>query len=259
MLDVEFEFFDPNADVDFLGLKTLLRQLLDVDSHLVDLSGLSDLILAQPLLGSTVKVESKEADPYAFLSVLNLREHEDKPVIKGLVEYLTRQSKKTRALSSVTKVLESADSVVGLLLTERFINIPTELVPPMYKMLLEEVEWALQEGEPYRFTHYLIPSRTYLELDSLLDQEDKPATKKQKKIAVKPSSQTFYFHPEDELLHKHAVAHGNYSFDTEEAEGQADSRRVFQDVGIKPQGHMILVEASRFGSLVKALEDFVKP
>ena len=75
MLDVDFEFFDPQPDVDFHGLKTLLRQLLDVDAELVDLSALSDLILSQPLLGSTVKVEGNETDPYAFLTVLNLRTH----------------------------------------------------------------------------------------------------------------------------------------------------------------------------------------
>ena len=30
MVNVDFEWFDPNPEVDFHGLKTLLRQLLDV-------------------------------------------------------------------------------------------------------------------------------------------------------------------------------------------------------------------------------------
>ena len=75
MLDVEFEWFDPQPRHDFHGLKTLLRQLLDVDGQLIDLSALTDLILAQPLLGSTVKVEGNETDPYAFLTIINLNEH----------------------------------------------------------------------------------------------------------------------------------------------------------------------------------------
>lgn len=75
MLDVDFEWFDPQPDVDFHGLKTLLRQLLDMDAQLLDMSALADLILAQPLLGSTVKVDGNETDPYAFLSVINLHEH----------------------------------------------------------------------------------------------------------------------------------------------------------------------------------------
>lgn len=78
MVDVEFEWFDPQPAYDFHGLKTLLRQLFDSDADSFDLSSLSDLILAQPLLGSTVKVEGNETDPYAFLTVLSLKEHKVK-------------------------------------------------------------------------------------------------------------------------------------------------------------------------------------
>ena len=75
MIDVDFEWFGPDPEVDFHGLKTLMRQLLDVDNQLFDLSALADLILSQPGIGSTVKVDGKESDPYAFMTVLNMREH----------------------------------------------------------------------------------------------------------------------------------------------------------------------------------------
>jgi len=76
LLNVDFEWFDPQPAVDFHGLKTLCRQLFDLDSELFNLSDLVDLILSQPLLGSTVKVDGNESDPYAFLTVLNLHEHQ---------------------------------------------------------------------------------------------------------------------------------------------------------------------------------------
>ncbi len=72
LLNVDFEFFDPQPGSDYHGLKILLRQLLDVDALLIDLGALTDLILAQPLLGSTVKTDGNESDPLAFLTVLNL-------------------------------------------------------------------------------------------------------------------------------------------------------------------------------------------
>jgi protein BCP1 len=75
LLNVDFEFFSPQAAWDFHGLKVLLRQLFDADAQLMDLSALAELIIEQPTLGSTVKVESNETDPYAFLTVLNLKEH----------------------------------------------------------------------------------------------------------------------------------------------------------------------------------------
>lgn len=67
--------FDPQPEHDFHGLKILLRQLFDVDSALFDLAALADLILSQPLLGTTVKVDGNQSDPYAFLTVINLHEH----------------------------------------------------------------------------------------------------------------------------------------------------------------------------------------
>jgi protein BCP1 len=75
MVNVDFEWFDPQPAVDFHGLKNLLRQLFDNDAQIFDMSALADLILSQPTLGSTVKVDGNESDPYAFLSVLNLQEH----------------------------------------------------------------------------------------------------------------------------------------------------------------------------------------
>ena len=75
MINVDFEWFDPQPAIDFHGLKNLLRQLFDNDAQIFDLSALADLILSQPTLGSTVKTDGNESDPYAFLSVLNLQEH----------------------------------------------------------------------------------------------------------------------------------------------------------------------------------------
>lgn len=71
----EFEFFDPQTPHDFEGFKRLLRQLFDVDATSFHLGAIADLILAQPLLGSTIKTEGNESDPHAFMTILNLEEH----------------------------------------------------------------------------------------------------------------------------------------------------------------------------------------
>ena len=75
LIDVDFEFFDPVPDIDWHGIKRLLTQLLQADAPLFHLDLLTDLILSQPLIGSTVKCDGRESDPYAFLSVVNLNAH----------------------------------------------------------------------------------------------------------------------------------------------------------------------------------------
>src|SRR6202035_3353046 len=100
MVNVEFEWFNMKPDIDFHGIKNLLRQLFDVDSQLFDLSALTDLILSQPTIGSTVKVDGEETDPYAFLTIINMYEHREKPVVKELTKYLVEKSKSTKNTSS---------------------------------------------------------------------------------------------------------------------------------------------------------------
>lgn len=259
---MDFEYFDPNPSIDFHGLKALLRQLFDADNQLFDLSELADMILAQPMLGSTIKCEGLESDPYAFLSVLNLQAHGAKGVVKALEKYLIS---KTESAPELREVLArggggegsgSGDVQVGLLLTERFINMPHQVMPPMYSMLLEEITWANEEKEPYQFTHYLVLSKTYTEVASKLDeQEDRP--QKKKKAAAGGKAEEFYFHPEDEVLKKFAVASCAFDYEKQGDEGTSDSKRAFQELGVKPRGLMMLVEASRFAVAVKAVGEYL--
>jgi protein BCP1 len=75
-VDVDFEFFDPIAEIDWHAIKYLLGQLFQSDSEMFYLQDLTDLILSQPLLGSTVKCDGRESDPSAFLSVINVQKHQ---------------------------------------------------------------------------------------------------------------------------------------------------------------------------------------
>ncbi|KAL8700054.1 MAG: hypothetical protein Q9201_005658 [Fulgogasparrea decipioides] len=254
----DFEFFDPQDPWDFEGFTRLLRQLLDADAASFHLGAIADLILAQPLLGSTVKTEGNKSDPHALLTVLNLKEHKDKPVIKQLIGYLVDRAGTNSKLSPLTELLKPyCGNEVGLILTERWINIATEVVPPMYRMLLDEISWAIEDKEPYTFSHYLILSKTYLAVPSLLNEETNRPKKKLKpksKKGIDEGHSMYYFHPEDEVLQRFASLFGSFDYIKQAAEGESDSKSTFHDFGIKTRGHLILVEAAKFEAAVKALE-----
>jgi len=94
----------------------------------------------------------------------------------------------------------------------------------MYTMLLEEVAWALEEKEPYTFSHYLILSKTYWEVASKLDvEDDRP---KKKKRNTDQSRELFYFHPEDEVFQRHAAGYGSFEYTRPVEDGQSDSKRA---------------------------------
>lgn len=127
-------------------------------------------------------------------------------------------------------------------------------------MLLEEISWAIGDKEPYDFSHYLIPSKTYHEVASTLGQESRPQRKKKKTkdAGAQQDSEIFYFHPEDEVLQRHSTIFGGFEYEKQEAEGQSDAKRTFQELGIKPQGHMILIEADKLEAAVNAVAEYLR-
>lgn len=88
--------------------------------------------------------------------------------------------------------------------------MPVQVVPPMYRMLLDEMQWAVDDGEPYVFSHYVFISRTYTpsaEQEMDWSSEAPPTSKRQKQAAPREESRTLSFHFEDEILAKVRVIH----------------------------------------------------
>ncbi|KAF3163545.1 Mss4p nuclear export [Orbilia oligospora] len=272
LINIDFEFFDPLPH-DFHGIKLLLRQLFDADSQLLDLSALTDLILDQKLVGSTVKVDGREGDPYSFLSVVNLGLHFDTPAVKSLVTYLHSQSTSTPLHELLTPLFTPSpqsqkedgqeETRLAIILSERLINMPPDISPPSYKMLLEEITYAVEDNEPYNFTHYLLLSKVYTEIESSLPPTDSPppsskrlkhsSSKKSKSKSKNNKGLIFNFHPEDDIFLNNSIGELTYKYKHEPPEESADSKRAFQDVGILPRGRMVLMTKEGFEKAVEGL------
>ncbi|KAG4305356.1 hypothetical protein PORY_001526 [Pneumocystis oryctolagi] len=234
LLDVDFEFFNPRP-TDSCTLRNFLRQLIGPDSDCFDISEMSELILSQNLVGSMVKVDGIESDPFAFLTVLNLNYHREKTCIKQVLSYIMSKTSSNKEFNkTLDSLLKKSDSDVGLILSERFVNMPTQIVSPMYELLFEEIEWALEDKEPYNFSHYIILSRSYQEKP--LKREG--FLKKRRKVS-KNNMETIYFHPEDELFKKKSLYSVTYKYTKPDRD--CDFRRVFQSVGIQTQGEIIII------------------
>ncbi|KAK9446451.1 p21-C-terminal region-binding protein-domain-containing protein [Limtongia smithiae] len=263
IVNVDFDYYDLRPDIDFHALRNLLRQTFDADNTFFDLSALSDLLLSQSTApGSTIKTDGPESDPFAFLTVLDAHAAEGSP-LGQVVDYMLRKTaSKTDFNARLRELLAPASkSSIAVLFSERLINMPTEVIPPMYNMLRDEMANA---GGPAE--NFLLISKSFTEtastVDSDSDSDSKHARKKQKKkMKSKKSSQNdeiFYFHAEDEILTRHADFSTTYKF-TNEAQN-ADSRRTFQDYGIMPQGLvMLLTKAGLSAATDEMLAAFALP
>ncbi|KAG6867967.1 hypothetical protein C0993_008928 [Termitomyces sp. T159_Od127] len=277
LIDVDFDFFDPNPSVDYQALKRLLSQLLgkDAEAYGLDLHGLTELVLGQPTVGTTIKTDGIAGDPYAILTVLNMHVHHVRPAVraaprsaltrpqahpamKALAHYVLEKAAADPAFHGALQALFSQSQThVGLVLSERLINMPVQVVPPMYTMLANEMQ----------FSHYLFVSRTYHltpDEESLLLNSAHlkgPTSKKSKRAETAPPAPVpatapdgvYPYHPEDEyikLASTHAV---DYRF---KADSEPRDKEAF---GLDTRGRIMLVPAERLARLIATLNEAYAP
>ncbi|KAH6917732.1 p21-C-terminal region-binding protein-domain-containing protein [Coprinopsis sp. MPI-PUGE-AT-0042] len=167
LVDVEFDFFSPNPDVDYQAVKRLLQQLFGRDHELFNLHELTELILSQNYIGTTIKTDGEESDPYALLTVLNMHTNHQHPSMKALAQYILSKAESASSddgkslHSTLQSLFSQSESHIGLVISERLINMPVEVIPPLYTMLKDEVKSLSSQGHPFTFSHLLFISRMY--------------------------------------------------------------------------------------------------
>ncbi|KAF8634100.1 hypothetical protein AX15_001068 [Amanita polypyramis BW_CC] len=274
VIDVDFDFYDLNPDVDFQAIKRLLLQLFHRDAELFSLHELTDLILAQPL-GTTIKTDGSDSDPYAVLTVINMHEHHEHPAIKAIAAYLLSKSAKTHSTmhSVLQNIFSNVEPHVGLVICERLINMPVQVIPSMYRILFDEQQNALSAGKSYKFSHLLFLSRTYHLSDDeesalanstsarQFDANVRPKKTKKAKTAAevseeydlskrRPEDGIYPFHPEDLLIMQVADCTMDYKFDK-----MPEGPREKDAFGLDTRGRLMLVRAGKFEDLVKRMSE----
>eukprot|EP00842_Homolaphlyctis_polyrhiza_P003734 jgi/Hompol1/4361/HPOL_003595-RA len=251
-INVDFDFNDIK-EIDFHGIKTLLNQVFGADIEQLDASAIADLLIEQKHIGSTTKADGS-LDPYALLTKT--------PCVKQITDYILSKTKKNADAHSQLSSVIAKSSGVGFVISERLINMPPQIAPPMFKMLLEEIEWAVEDGKPFKFEYLIFISKIYREVESSIDQEmaeqeasgsAAPATKKSKK--TKQDDQlAFYFQPEDEVIEKHAELSVEFKLPQQQS---SDSRRAFHEVGIAPSRRIFLVKFAKMPHILKEIQTLI--
>lgn len=266
IVNVDFDYFDLNPTVDFHATKTFLRQLLGDDACQFDISGLADLILTENSVGTTIKTEGEEGDPFAILSVIDATAHKNKPSVKGLLDYIMERTKTSTEFNMILHKLldpkkttkdDSRQLRVGLVISERMINMPVEVVPPMYKMFLKEMASAENAHEKYEFDYFLVISKIYRMVDAEVESEEAEQLQKRQKSKASPGADLDYFHYEDMVLEANSRYHAHYGYTRKLQE--TDSRRVFTEYGIDPLLSLILLDKKGLEKSALEMEEKFPP
>lgn len=220
IINIDFDFYNGNPDVDFHALKNLSRQLFGPqESNRIQLSALADLMLSSPM--TTIKTDGPESDPYCFLSFIDYKDNRTCDYVKYLVKVDPR-------LSTFLQTIDNTgNKSCALVVSERLINMPPEVVPPLYKITLEDVSKSLSESGKEHYDFYLIVTRKY-EVNFDIDDDSSRHTNSERSSKRIKQEQIDYFHEEDRFFEKYAKIH----FETEAKKGIISSYMVLTHEGL---------------------------
>ncbi|XP_056388975.1 BRCA2 and CDKN1A-interacting protein isoform X2 [Hyla sarda] len=241
------------SDNDHDGIKKLLKQLF-LKAH-VDNTELADLLIQQNHIGSVIKqapdMEDCEDDDddhvYGFISLLNLTERKDTPCAEQIKELILSQCEKNcdqSVVQQLDKILNDISKPVGLLLSERFINVPAQIALPMYQQLQKEMDDAQKTNKPCgKCYYYLLISKTFME-----------AAKKSAKAGTQGKGEMMFANAEEEFLYENAVLKFNYSVQGE-CDTQLSGKWSFDDAPMKPMRTVMLVPTDRMNSVMEKFKE----
>jgi len=105
-------------------------------------------------VGTTLKTELEEdigssnVDIYAINTILRLNNYSELTFIKQFKEFIMTKAKnslQTEELNNLNNILENQQC--GLLVNERFMNLPLALIPPLFNLLKDDMN-GFKEDNP---------------------------------------------------------------------------------------------------------------
>ncbi|CAI5725488.1 unnamed protein product [Hyaloperonospora brassicae] len=205
-VSVEFLFADPRES-HFHSIKQLLLAYLP-PSQPLDVSGLANLVVGQVTVGTMVCVEGED-DVYGFITALNLTRHEKEMSIQQIVQYVTKKCP-SADLSKLQQILRTKN--VGLVLNERMVNLPYQLVPAVHLALHEDVEWAVKNEDTQELRDSFLMDYFLILSTCMEEKSGSSGPKKGKKTKTTYEQTAKFFHNfEDEFLQQEAEL--TFSFD----------------------------------------------
>ncbi|XP_010356112.1 BRCA2 and CDKN1A-interacting protein isoform X3 [Rhinopithecus roxellana] len=256
-VNIEFEAYSL-SDNDYDGIKKLLQQLFLKAP--VNTAELTDLLIQQNHIGSVIKQtdvsedsddDMDEDEVFGFISLLNLTERKGTQCAEQIQELILSFCEKNCEKSMVEKLdkfLNDTTKPVGLLLSERFINIPPQIALPMYQQLQKELAEAHRTNKPCgKCYFYLLISKTFVEAGK---------NNSKKKLSNRKKTALMFANAEEEFFYEKAILKFNYSVQ-EESDTCLGGKWSFDDVPMTPLRTVMLIPGDKMNEIMDKLKEYL--
>lgn len=193
VVNVEF-IFSCMSDDYFLNIKHLIRPLFQFDN--VNLTGVTDLILRMKEdVGITIKTDQDDDSIHAIFTLIPFKPFKDNISVQQLTAFIKEKASIAQH-KSILSLLNNQHNSFGLLISERLINLPHELIPPALKLLIKEIgECEEEEGYDARF------DVDYIIMMTKIAKKQKKSNNTNSQKKKKTNTNTYANVPEDTILY----------------------------------------------------------
>ncbi|XP_065494862.1 BRCA2 and CDKN1A-interacting protein [Caloenas nicobarica] len=258
-VNIEFEAHSM-SDNDYSGIKKLLQQLFLKAP--INTAELTDILIQQNHIGSIIKQaevqedssddEEDDDEVFGFISCLNLMERKGTQCAEQIKELILSRCEKSceqHVVEQLNKILNDSTKPVGLLLSERFINVPPQIALPMHQQLQKELTEAQKTNKPCGKCHYyLLISKTFTEATK--------SNSKRKEGRSQQKEELMFANAEEEFFYEKALLKFSYSVQ-EESDTCLGGRWSFDDVPMKPWRTVMIVPADGMDVIMEKLRDYL--
>ncbi|KAL1447463.1 hypothetical protein WDU94_003649, partial [Cyamophila willieti] len=139
--------------------------------------------------------ESDVNDVFGITTVVNITNKKHVECVQQLRQLLTELAEEhadDRIKAFVQKLLSNDSQNVGLLINERFVNIPPQISVPLLQGLSKEIQSAKDKKLAYDFQYYILISKLY--------KSDPTSKKKKNKKTGQPEPDILFSNAEEEVF-----------------------------------------------------------
>jgi len=228
----------------------------------LNLSELADLIVEQVSVGTMIKTEGT-VDPLGFLTILPMNFYKEKLCIQQIKTFLLKRAPNKGIKGKLQELFNQTHKSLGLLIQDRMINLPQELINPLHQAIYDDISWAkknerdLHLRAAFKFDNIILVSRCWKDATSKTEwnkQQSEQARQGKKKKKLKTdnlilsnSSNSLFFRYEEQFYADKSFLQFPYSVNSHETE-----------YGGIPQSRLVCVfSANKVPSILHSINNFM--
>lgn len=181
---------------------------------------------------------------FGLTSAVNISKTQSHGCIEDLRKHILTKSNqfaKQTDKEIFENVLNDETQQIGLIINERFINIPAQISVPMLENLSDEIKHAAVKKPKYDFKHYIMIVKF-----------------NRKKGTAKPTNpdDDFYTNGEEEVLDEYANASFEFSVESE-TDTTLAGNWTEKDSELVPHRKVVIFDANKFPLIINAIKELI--